>query len=99
MQYVWQQDIKLLFPLFIFIMSNFVLFSGTGKRLAAKLSAAGIDTTYVLLAAVSQVLSGVTKVNTLFYTVLSKFTLSNSINVHTVVFRVFFIYIPRYNIF
>jgi hypothetical protein len=41
----------------------------TGKRLAAKLSAAGIDTTYVLLASVSQVLSGVTKVNTLFNTV------------------------------
>jgi len=50
-------------------MSNFVLSFGTGKRLAVKLSAAGIDTTYVLLAAVSQVLSGVTKVKSLFYMV------------------------------
>ncbi len=69
-----------------------MLFSGTGKRLAAKLSAAGIDTTYVLLAAVSQVLSGVTKVNTLFYMLLCKFTITNSINVHMVVFRVFYLF-------
>ncbi len=61
---------KLRFPALIFLICLIVLFSGTGKRLAAKLSAAGIDTTYVLLAAVSQVLSGVTKVNTLLYTVL-----------------------------
>ena len=34
-----------------------------GKRLAGKLSAAGIDTTYLLLTAVSQLLSTVTKVS------------------------------------
>ncbi len=75
------------------LSSLIVLSFGTGKRLAAKLSAAGIDTTYVLLAAVSQVLSGVTKVNTLIYIVLRKFTLTNPINVHMVVFSVFHLYI------